>query len=58
MTSETINRKCFVMHCDHLRSRFNIKGILIYSDRAEQKLKVIGWPYPRISAVNDNEAAP
>lgn len=50
--------KLFLMHCKLARSRFGVKGALIYSERSTQKLTVAGYPYPRISAVNDNEARP
>jgi hypothetical protein len=48
----------FVLYCYFARERFNVRGILIYRDAAQQPLTVAGWPYPRISAHNDNGAEP
>jgi hypothetical protein len=39
--------------CEHGREKFNIKGILVYSNR---RFLIAGWPIGRDAAVNDNEA--
>lgn len=53
-----VNHHVFQMYCDHIRSRLNVRGTIIYSEKAERKLKVAGWPFLQIIAVNDNEASP
>lgn len=50
--------KFFWRYCKALRERIRVKGIMIYNAHAEQRLTVAGWPYVRISAVNDNGAKP
>lgn len=42
---------------DHLRFDFGTKGIIIYSGNANiQRVYIVGYPYVRTAAVNDNEA--
>ena len=40
---------------DHIRIDFNVKGIIIYNGNAScQRVEIVGYPYVRIEAVNDN----
>lgn len=41
--------------CNHIRSQFNIRGIIIYKSNAFSQA---GWPIGRDAALNDNEAKP
>lgn len=42
---------------DHLRFDFGIKGIIIYNSRAAcQRVEIVGYPYVKTAAINDNEA--
>ena len=50
------NNSTFIAYCDYIRKAFPAKGILIYDEKAGAKIKVIGYPYPRRGASNDNEA--
>lgn len=41
---------------DHLRFDFGVKGIIIYDANANvQRVSIIGYPYVREIAINDNE---
>lgn len=41
---------------DHIRFDFNVSGIIVYNGNAYcQRVEIIGYPYVRIAAVNDNE---
>jgi hypothetical protein len=50
-----ISYNIFINYCYAVRSRINIKGIILFNNRTTQ---IVGWPFARISAVNDNEAIP
>lgn len=42
---------------DHVRFDFGVRGIIIYNGNAFcQRVEIVGYPYVRIAAVNDNEA--
>lgn len=42
---------------DHLRFDFSIVGIIIYNGNANmQRVCIVGYPFVRNKAVNDNEA--
>lgn len=45
----------FIDLCRHIRSSFDIKGIIIY---ATTSILIVGWPQFGMSPDNDNEAKP
>lgn len=47
----------WAIYFDHLRFDFGIKGIIIFNGKANmQRVEIVGYPYVRTAAVNDNEA--
>jgi len=46
----------FRAYCDYIRKAFRAKGILIYIEKANQKITMAGYPYAKMTAGNDNEA--
>lgn len=42
---------------DHVRFDFGVKGVIIYDGKASrQRVYIVGYPYVREVAVNNNEA--
>lgn len=42
---------------DHLRFDFGIKGIIVFNGSSScQRVCIVGYPYVRMDAQNDNEA--
>jgi hypothetical protein len=52
-----VNYTTFIAYCNYIRKAFVVKGIVVYSERANQKLKMIGCPFEWRQAGNDNEAS-
>lgn len=52
------DHQIFLAYCLLVRERLKARGVLMYNGAARKTLSFAGWPYARISAVNDNEAKP
>lgn len=52
-----MNKNSWDICFNHLRFDFNIKGIIIYFSGAMfTRVSIVGYPYVKTTAVNDNEA--
>lgn len=51
-----MNKNSWDICFNHLRFDFNIKGIIIYFSGAMfTRVSIVGYPYVKTAAVNDNE---